>query len=151
MAKERSLTSYVDDWNNTKSPKGSEETGGDGGDYDGNVPYRWKDPQTKDWSPQAGGSTFGHSDDCKDVGMKYAGKQSDIAQGYERLPSDGEGGVLETRQPYGSFEQSLPKSNEFDTSDRSREFSKLEEGAHDGRGSDNPHPGSEQIGSRLLP
>jgi hypothetical protein len=146
----RTPDEYAKDWNITKSPKGSEETGGDGGDYDGGVPYRWKDPETKDWSPQNDGASYGHSADCKEVNLaKEAGKDM-LTKGYERGEADGDGPSLGTRQPGGSFPQALPKSNE---ADRTHPYAKecTDTGAYDGTGNDNPHPGTEQIGSTRLP
>jgi hypothetical protein len=72
---------------------------------------------------------------CKDVGGKdtaWGMSQSDIAKGFENPKSDGEGGVLETRQPYGSNPQSIG-TNEWDRQGPySREHSGT--GVYDGTG-----------------
>src|SRR5262249_8419697 len=144
----RTPDDYAKDWNSTKSPKGSEDTGVSGGSYDYGVPYRAEDPETKAWSPQNDGASYGHSSDVEEVDLaKRAGKNL-LRDGYERGESDGEGSVLGTRQPDGSFPQALPKSNEYTTHDRSREFSKLEEGSHSGAEGARSSPGRQLIGSR---
>src|SRR5262245_51796077 len=156
MAKERTVTSYLDDGNITGQSGDSRRnaSGADsgGGDYDGGNPYRWDAPVSPEWGLGPKGATsYGHSDDVKDTGTKSATwgmSKDDQAVGYERLPSDGEGSVLGTRQPDGSYPQSIPSTNEFDRSDRSREFRTLEEGHHSGHDGARSSPGTELIGSR---
>jgi hypothetical protein len=143
---------YLKSWDSTSSPKGSEETGGDGGDYDGGNPYRWKAPVSPEWGIGAKDTTsYGHSDDVKDTGTKSSAwgmSREDQAKGYERGEADGEGPVLGPRQVDGSFPASVPSSNSHDRSDRSREFSKLEEGHHSGHDGARSSPGKQLIGSR---
>jgi hypothetical protein len=157
MSKERGITDYLkDDWSGTP-PGGTNASGVDETpNYDESVPYRSPMPEHKDW--QVGG--FGHSDDCKDTGTKssvWGMDKDEVAQGYERGKSDGEGSALEgPRQPDGSFPQSIPENytgpgynRGAGCATRAREFSKLGEGeGFDGVGNDKPAPGKQQIGSR---
>jgi hypothetical protein len=103
--------------------------------------------ETPEWGLNKDGMTsYGHSDDVKEVNLA---KDKDLLRdGYERGEADGEGSVLGTRQPDGSFPQSVPSTNAYDTSDRSREFSKLEEGHHSGHDGARSSPGKQLIGSR---
>jgi hypothetical protein len=145
MAKERTPTSYLSDsWGSGSDPES-----------DGNLPYRWKDPATKDWSPQADGASYGHSSDVveKDDYKCWPDiNKDDVARGYTSPKSDGEGGVLETRQPGGSYPASIPSKNEWDrTEPYSNEAGRSNTGNYDGTGEDRPHPGTEQIGSSKLP
>jgi hypothetical protein len=150
--KERGVLDYLGDWNTTSSPKGSEETGVSGGDYEYGNPYRAPMPETPEWGlNKDGGTSFGHSDDVVEKQDYKAWPdldRDDVARGYSTPKSDGEGSVLSSRQVDGSFPASIPSTNAHTTHDRSREFRTLEEGAHSGTGNDNPHPGTEQIGSR---
>jgi hypothetical protein len=152
----RGLTDYLKDWDNPEQSGDSRKnaSGADShdGDHEYSVPYRAPMPENPEWGlGKDGGNSYGHSDDVveKDDYKAWPGiDRDDVARGYSLPKSDGEGGVLSTRQPNGSYPQSLPKSNEYTTHDRSREFRGLEEGAHPGTGNDNPHPGTEQLGSR---
>jgi hypothetical protein len=117
---------------------------------DANLPYCTDDPPSPEFSPQQGVPGYGHSDDVKVTdGAKWNMDRSEVAAGFERPKSDGEGGVLETRQPGGSFPQSIPDSNPHDRgagSDvRSREFA--EEG-RDFNGRGHAPSGHKIVGSR---
>src|SRR5262249_10016156 len=162
----RGLLDYLRDWSpkdeSGDSRRNASGASTEGADPESGVPYRWDTPSPeygieKDGSYSGG---YGHSDDCKDVGMKdtaWGMSRSEIEAGYERLKSDGEGGVLETRQPYGSFEQTLPTSNPHDRGAGSdhyaREHSEHTGRGFDGRGKDvsTSNPGGESMNTRPLP
>jgi len=153
MAKDRSPTDYLKDDCGMTPPGGTNASGAlETPNSDRNNPYRVDAPESPEWGIGAEEATsFGHSDDVKDTGTKSSAwgmSREDQARGYENPKSDGEGGVLETRQPDGSYPQSLPTSNSHDRSDRSREFSKLEEGHHSGHDGARSSPGRQLIGSR---
>jgi hypothetical protein len=147
MAKERTPTSYLDDWGKPSAPAPEVDNAGcSGGKYDYNVPYRAEDPETKDWSPQNDGATYGHSSDVAVTkGATWGMSKEDIGRGYER-PGSGDAG----KPGEASYPASVPNSNEWDRSDRSREFSKLEEGHHSGHDGARSSPGTELIGSSKL-
>jgi hypothetical protein len=153
MAKERGMLDYLGDWGKPSSPKGSEETGGDGGDYEYGNPYRAPMPESPEWGLGPKDATsYGHSSDVKSVNLA---KDKDLLRdGYERLPSDGEGSVLGTRQPDGSFPQSIPDSNPHDrgagSDSYAREHSDTTGRGFDGRGQpkSTSNPGGQSIGSR---
>jgi hypothetical protein len=151
----RTPDDYAKDWNikdqSADQRNNASGAGTEGVDNESANPYRWKMPPSPEWGVD---TSYGHSDDVEAVNLaKEAGKDL-LTKGYERGESDGDGGVLETRQAGGSFPQAIPSSNSHDRGSgsdvRSREFS--EEGrGFDGTGNDNPHPGTEQIGSSKLP
>jgi len=163
----RGLTDYLNDWNiptsgERKSASGGDNAGDPANGDGGGVPARWKMPPTPEWGYGKDGNSggFGHSDDCEYTGTKGATwgmSKDDVARGYENLKSDGEGGVLETRQPYGSFEQSIPTSNPHDRGSGSdsyaREHSDTTGRGFDGRGQpeSTSNPGGESLGSSKLP
>src|SRR5262249_27112129 len=105
------------------------------------------------------GGGYGHSEDVVATNdLKCWGMtKDDAAAGYERLASDGEGGVLETRQPGGSFPQSIPDKNVHDRGAGSdayaREHSDTTGRGFDGRGQSEStsNPGGESMGSSKLP
>jgi hypothetical protein len=152
MSKDRSPTDYLsDDWGMT--PPDANNASGAGDTPDGpapSVPYNQDVPLNPEWGMLGKGrGGFGHAEVVKETkGATWGMDRDDIAQGFERPESDGEGSVLGTRQPDGSFPQSIPTSNTHDRSDRSREFSKLEEGAHSGHDGARSSPGKQLIGSR---
>lgn len=88
------------------------------------------------------GTSYGHSDDVEEnkKGATWGMDKDELAAGYSKPKSDGEGGVLETRQPYGSHPQSIPERN-------------VHNRAQDdiGEGHDISTPGKEQVGSSKLP
>jgi hypothetical protein len=168
MAKERGLTDYLNDWNvpdqGGDSRKSASGAGSEGTDNErAGVPFSWDMPPSPDWGMQTkekddGG--YGHSDDVKDTGTKssaWSMSKEDQARGYENLKSDGEGGVLETRQAGGSFEQSIPDKNVHDrgagSDSYAREHSATTGRGFDGRGKPEStgNPGGETIGSSKLP
>jgi len=162
MAKERGLTSYLDDWGKTNAPaKEVDNAGGDGGDYEYGNPYRAPLPENPEWGHDGkSGTSYGHSNDViekPDYKCWEGVNKDDIAQGYTRLPSDGEGSVLGTRQPGGSFPQSIPDKNIHDRGAGSdayaREHSDTTGRGFDGRGQpeSTSNPGGETIGSSKLP
>jgi hypothetical protein len=154
----RSPTDYLkDDWGMT--PPGGTNASGVTETPDGpapSVPYNQDAPLNEEWGMlRKGDGGFGHSDEVKDTGTKSSAwgmDKDEIAQGFERPKSDGEGGVLETRQPDGSFPQALPTSNPHDRGAGSdayaREHSDTTGRGFDGRGHDISNPGKEQLGSR---
>jgi hypothetical protein len=156
MTKERTPTSYLEDkWLTDEegdSRKNASGADSDGGDYEYGNPYRAPMPETPEWGIGAKDATsYGHSDEVADTGTKSSAwgmSKDDQAKGYSRGEADGEGSVLGTRQPDGSFPQSVPSTNEHDRSDRSREFRTLEEGHHSGHDGARSSPGRQLIGSR---
>jgi hypothetical protein len=81
--------------------------------------------------------------------------RDEIAAGYSKPKSDGDGSALEgPRQPGGSYPASIPSTNSHDRGSgsdvRSREFSEEGKG-FDGVGNDKPSPGREAMGSTRLP
>jgi hypothetical protein len=152
----RTPDDYAKDWN-IKSESADQRKAASGADTDSGTeseygnPFRANMPETPEWGLGPKGYTsYGHSADCREVNLvKEAGKDM-LTKGYERGEADGDGPSLGTRQPGGSFPQALPKSNE---ADRTHPYAKEhhETGAYDGTGNDNPHPGTEQIGSTRLP
>jgi hypothetical protein len=134
MSTERNPTSYLsDDWGLKK--------GGDP-DSDANVPYR-TDVPSPEWGGQSGvnednaGGGYGHSDDVKfDAKASVWGMSKDeVAKGYEAGEADGQGGVTETRQPYGSNPQAVPATNEWDRTHPYADERKSTTGVYDGTGS----------------
>jgi hypothetical protein len=156
----RGLLDYSSDWGSTKSPKGSEETGGDGGDYQYGNPYRAPMPETESWGLGPKGYTsYGHSEDVveKNDYKSWGLNRDDVARGYTSPKSDGEGGVLETRQKYGSNPQSIPENYKGPGYDRgagsdsyANEHSDTTGRGFDGRGQPKSasNPGGQSIGSR---
>jgi hypothetical protein len=157
MAKERNPLSYLsDDWSG-KPPGGDNASGvTETPDYDLAVPGRADMPEHEEWGLGPDGrNDYGHSKDCTETtDMKAWGvSQADVERGYSKPDSDGEGGVLETRQPGGSFEQSIPDKNPHDRQQAyAREHSDTT-GVHDGKGrpESTSNPGGETIGSSKLP
>jgi hypothetical protein len=158
MSKDRSPTDYLSDSWGMDPPGGDNASGaGETGDNEhSGIPFSWNMPPEPRWGmatnkPDDGG--YGHSDEVKETkGATWGMDKDEIAQGFERLKSDGEGGVLETRQPDGSFPQALPTSNPHDRGAGSdayaREHSDTTGRGFDGRGHDISNPGKEQLGSR---
>jgi len=149
----RTPDDYARDWSikdqSAGERKAASGAGTEGTDNESANPYRWDMPVSPEWGIGADDATsYGHSDDVKEVNLaKEAGKNM-LRDGYERGEPDGDGPVLSTRQPGGSFPQSVPSTNAFTTHDRSREFSKLEEGEHSGADGARSSPGKQLIGSR---
>jgi hypothetical protein len=143
MSKERTPTSYLeDDWGMTP-PGGTNASGAEKTpNYEYGNPYRAPMPETEDWGLGKDGMTsFGHSDTVKETkGATWGMDKDEIARGYSSPKSDGEGGVLETRQPFGSHPQDVPDKNKWNR-------------AQDdiGEGHDISTPGKEQLGSSKLP
>jgi hypothetical protein len=156
----RGLTDYLGDWNipeqsgdSRKNASGADTD--EGGDSERGNPYRVKMPESPEWGlGKDGGTSFGHSDtvEVNKQGASWGMDKDEIAKGYSVPKSDGEGGVLETRQRYGSFEQSIPSTNEHDrgsgSASRAKEFKSTEGEGFDGVGNDKPSPGREAMGSR---
>jgi hypothetical protein len=143
--KERGILDYLSDWPTGKSADP---------ESDGGIPAREKMPPHPEYGYGKDGNVggFGHSDDCKSTtdAKAWGLDNSDLARGYETPKSDGEGGVLETRQKYGSFEQSIPTTNEHDrTHPYAKEHSETT-GVYDGQGQpkSTSNPGGQSIGSR---
>jgi hypothetical protein len=142
MAKDRSPTDYLsDDWGLRK--------GGDP-ESDLNIPMREDMPPEPQRGYDKDGSAvggYGHSEEVKfdPAASKWGMDNAEIVAGYSKPGSGG------AREPgTASYPQSIPQSNEWD---RTHPYSKEhhETGAYDGKGNDNPHPGTEQIGSRENP
>jgi hypothetical protein len=141
------LWEYLKSWDlpeqSGDSRKNASGADSDAADYDGGVPARWPMPENKEYGygPDGNSGGYGHSSDCADVGQKgstWGMTQAEIAAGYSKPPSDGEGGVLESRQVDGSYPQSLPTSNPHDrgsgSESRAKEFSSTEGKGFDGTG-----------------
>jgi hypothetical protein len=151
MSKERGVSDYLqDDWGLKK--------GGDP-DSDSGIPFRENMPPSEEWGLEKEGSSggYGHSSDvdAKDDYKSWPGiDKDDVARGYVPGKSDGEGSVLGTRQPDGSFPQSIPDTNKWDrgagSDSYAREHSETTGRGFDGRGNDKPSPGREAMGSSKL-
>jgi hypothetical protein len=147
----RGLTDYLTDWNipaqsgdSRKNASGADSDGQvDGENYSGNVPLQW---DANDVHPEAAANKggFGHSSEVVENkrGAGWGMSKDDIARGYER---PGSGSRYGDGRP-----QDIPRTNEWS---RGEAYSKAHPntGFHDGTGNDNPHPGTEQIGSSKLP
>jgi hypothetical protein len=146
----RGITDYLDDWKLEKQSGDSRKNAG--GDYSGNVPYQWDANEVHpEARAQEGG--YGHGSEVKVTdGAKWDMAKDEVAAGFERLKSDGEGGVLETRQPHGSHPQSLPTENPGNPTERYAREGHGETGAHTGRGQpeSTSNPGGESCGSSKL-
>ena len=149
----RTPDEYAKDWNikdqSADERKNASGAGTEGTDNELSNPYRGEMPPSGEWGLSKDGYTsYGHSDDVKSVNLaKEAGKDM-LTKGYERGEADGEGPVLGPRQVDGSYPQSVPSTNAYTSHDRSREFSKLEEGSHSGHDGARSSPGTQLIGSR---
>jgi hypothetical protein len=143
MTKERGLTDYLNDWNmpdqsgdSRKSASGADSEGTD--NEHAGIPFSWNMPPSPRWGMQTENKNdggYGHSADVEDSpkSVSWGMDKDEIAKGYSSPKSDGEGGVLETRQSGGSFEQSIPVTNEWD---RQEAYSRAhnDTGVHSGEG-----------------
>jgi hypothetical protein len=161
MSKDRSPTDYLSDSWGMDPPGGTNASGaGETPDYPApSVPYNQDAPLNEEWGMlRKGDGGFGHSAQVEETkGATWGMDKDEIAQGFERPKSDGEGGVLETRQPGGSWPQAIPENYKGPGYDRgagaetrAREFSNSEGRGFDGRGQpeSTSNPGGQSLGSR---
>jgi hypothetical protein len=157
----RGLTDYLNDWDLPKQD-GDARNNASGADAEGDswennfsVPYTQKSPPSPEWGVKGDDGGYGHSDDVVNVDLSkrdpcWDVKADDIARGYTLPKSDGEGGVLESRQVDGSHPQSIPDTNKWDrTHPYAKEHSE-HTGTYDGQGQpkSTSNPGKQSIGSR---
>jgi hypothetical protein len=154
----RTPDEYAKDWN-IKSESADSRKAASGADTDSGTeselgnPYRESAPPSPEWGLGPKGYTsYGHSDDCKEVNLVKEASKDMLTKGYERGEADGDGPTLGTRQPGGSFPAAIPSKNEWDrTEPYSNEAGRSNTGNYDGTGNDRSTPGGEQLGSTRLP